>query len=106
MKVSNLEALLEETRKALNEEFGLDLFSCSINYDFKSKDGNTYPLTFEYALTNELFFKEFSIIFTDDYICFRQDGTNHTYIDYEDLKNKTQYYMRLAVVVHDLINAN
>ncbi len=103
MKVTNLETLREETRKALNDEFGLDLAPCTISYEFKSIDGQTYPLTYEYSLTNELLFTEFSIIFTDDYLCFRQDGKNHTYIDYEDLKNKTQYYMRLAVIVHELI---
>ena len=103
MKVSNIESLREETRKALNEEFGLDLAPCSISYEFNSIDGQTYPLTFEYALTNELLLTEFSIIFTDDYLCFRQGGINHTYIDYENLKNKAQYYMRLAVIVHELI---
>ena len=90
MKVSNIETLREETRKALNEEFGLDLAPCIIKYDFNSVDGNTYPIKFEYALTNELLLAEFSIIFTDDYICFRQNNVNHTYIDYEDLRNKAQ----------------
>ena len=104
MKVTDIDALREETRRALNEEFGLSLIPCAIAYDFTSSDGQIYPLKYEYALTNELFRTSFSIIFTDDYLFFRQGAENLTLIDYHDLKNKAQYFMRLAVVVHELIN--
>ncbi len=104
MKVANIEALRDETMKALNEEFGLCLVPCILEYDY-TVGSNTTRLKYEYALTNDLFHVPFSIIFTDDYLFFRQDVENHTYIDYYGLKNKAQYFMRMAVTVNNLIES-
>lgn len=106
MKVANIETLREETMRALNEEFGLDLAPCTIEYEFKSLNGQTYPLKYECALDNMVLRRPFTIIFTDDYAFFRYDGENHSHINYDDLKNKAQYFMRLAVIVHELLKGD
>lgn len=102
MKVANIEALREETMKALNEEFGLNLVPCAVEYDHVIGDLRQ-TISYDYALLNDPFRASFIIIFTEDYLFFRQGEENHTYIDYYELKNKAQYFMRMAVTVNNII---
>ena len=101
MKVSNIETLREETMRALNEEFGLDLVPCEIEIT-----GGNNKVKFDYALTNEFLRKTFSIVFTDDYLFFRYDGKTRSCIEYIDLRNKAQYYVRVAVIVNELLQGD